>query len=78
MKEGTEMKKTWMMEDLDCAHCAMKMEEAIRRLPGVTSVSVNYLSARLTIEAEEADLPRLFKEAAAICKKIEPDCRLLP
>ena len=72
------MKKTWMIEDLDCAHCAMKMEGAIRRIPGVESASVNYLSARLTVEAAEADLPRIFKEASAICQKIEPDCRILP
>ncbi|MBQ8175095.1 MAG: cation transporter [Clostridia bacterium] len=71
------MKKTWVLEDLDCAHCAMKMEQGISKIQGVVSASVNYLSARLTIEAEEADLDRIIKEAVKICKKIEPDCRII-
>ncbi len=72
------MKKTWKIEDLDCAHCAMKMEEGIRRIAGVTSVSLNYLSARLTVEADAADMERIFREAVAVCAKIEPDAKLLP
>ena len=35
-KKGSKaMKKTFMMEDLDCANCARKMEEAIAKLDGV-------------------------------------------
>ncbi len=71
------MKKTWQLEDLDCAHCAMKMQEGIAKVDGVIAVSVNYLSARLTIEAEEKDMDRIIKEAVTICRRIEPDCRIL-
>lgn len=71
------MKKTWQLEDLDCAHCAMKMQEGIAALEGVISASVNYLSARLTIEAEEGDMDRIIKEAVKICRRIEPDCRII-
>ncbi len=71
------MKKTWQLEDLDCAHCAMKMQEGIAKVDGVISVSVNYLSARLTIEAEEKDMDRIIKEAVKICRRIEPDCRII-
>ncbi len=71
------MKKTWQIEDLDCAHCAMKMQDAIAAIPGVLSTSVNYLSARLTIEAAEEEMDRIIKEAVKICRKIEPDCRIL-
>lgn len=71
------MKKTWQLEDLDCAHCAMKMQEGIAAIAGVSYVSVNYLSARLTIEAEEAEMDRIIKEAVKICHRIEPDCRIV-
>ncbi|MBQ8351193.1 MAG: cation transporter [Clostridia bacterium] len=71
------MKKTWQLEDLDCAHCAMKMQEGIAALDGVISASVNYLSARLTIEAEEKDMERIIREAVKICHRIEPDCRIV-
>ncbi|MBQ8859378.1 MAG: cation transporter [Clostridia bacterium] len=71
------MKKTWMIEDLDCAHCAMKMQEGIAKIAGVTAASVNFLSGRLTIEAEESELDRIIREAVKVCKKIEPDCRIV-
>ncbi len=72
------MKKTWKIEDLDCAHCAMKMEEGIRKIAGVKAASLNYLSARLTIEAEEREMDRIFREAVAICARIEPDAKICP
>ena len=37
------MKKTFELEDLDCAHCAQKMQDAIAKIEGVDSVSVNSL-----------------------------------
>ena len=72
------MKKTYRLEDLDCAHCAAKMEKAIAKLSGVEAVSISFLSQKLTLTfAEGADIDAVMKEAAAICKKIEPDCRIV-
>ena len=34
------MKKMYMLEDLDCANCAAKMEEAISKIDGVTYAQV--------------------------------------
>jgi len=71
------MKKRYLIEDLCCANCAAKMEDAIRKLAGVQSANVNFLTQKLTLEAEEADFPRLLDEAEAIIRKIEPDCVLV-
>ena len=71
------MKKTFDIEDLDCAHCAAKMEEGIRKLEGVISVSVNFLTQKLTLEADDAVFEKLLKQAVKICRKIEPDCRVI-
>ena len=71
------MKKTFMLEDLDCAHCAAKMEEAIRKLEGVTQVNVNFLAQKLTIEADDARFDEIMKQAAAVCRKVEPDCTIV-
>ena len=50
------MKKTFILEDLECAHCAAKMEVAIRAIDGVLSASINFFAQRLTVEfAEGAD-----------------------
>ena len=65
------------MEDLDCANCAAKMAESIRKLEGVKSVDVNFFTQKLTLEAEEEEFDQIVKKAAKICKSIEPDCRLL-
>ena len=46
------MKKTFKLLDLDCAHCAQKMEDGIRKLDGVQKVTVNFLSQKLTLEAD--------------------------
>lgn len=71
------MKKTFLLEELDCAHCAARMEEGIRKLPGVLDVSVNFLTQKLTLEAEDAVFEKVLKEAAKICRRIEPDCRII-
>lgn len=72
------MKKIYKLEDLDCAHCAAKMEKAIAKLSGVESASISFLSQKLTITFQEgADIDAVMKEAAAICKKVEPDCRII-
>ena len=68
------MKKTFLLEDLDCAHCAQKIEDGIRRLDGVKSVSVNFLTQKLILEADDADFPRVLDGAVRISKRIEPDC----
>ena len=71
------MKKTYKMVDLECAHCAAKMEDAIKKLPGVSNASVSFLTQKLTIEGEDAQFDQLVQQAVAICKKVEPDCEVL-
>lgn len=71
------MKKTFSMIDLECAHCAAKMEAAITRLDGVTGASVNFLAQKLTIEADDAAFDQIVTQAVGICKRIEPDCQVV-
>ena len=71
------MKKIYNLEDLDCAHCAAKMEDAIGKIDGVISASISFMTQKLTIEAEEKDLDKILKAAQKAIKKIEPDCRIV-
>ena len=48
------MKKTVILEDLDCAHCAGKIEEAVNELKDVEKCSVNFLTQKMIIDADEA------------------------
>lgn len=68
------MKKVYRMEDLDCANCAAKMENAIAKLEGVRSVTVSFLTQKLTLETESDDQTELMKQVVKLCKKVEPDC----
>ena len=72
-----KMKKTYELEELDCAHCAAKMEEGIRKLDGVTSATVSYIAQKLVIEADDARFDEIMKEVVKVCRKVEPDCRIL-
>lgn len=71
------MKKTFKMQDLDCANCAAKMENAIRKIAGVQSASVNFMTQKLIIEVDEADFSRIVQEAKKAVSKVDSDCSIL-
>ena len=71
------MTKTFMMEDLDCANCARKMEDAIRKLDGVTEVHVNFLTQKMILSADDARFDAIVKEAVKAIRKVEPDTRVI-
>lgn len=71
------MKKIFKLKDLDCANCARKMEDAIRRIDGVEEASISFLTQKLTLTADDARFDAIVAEAAKICRKIEPDCVLV-
>ena len=70
------MKKRYTIEELCCANCAAKMEEAIRKLDGVNSATINFLTQKLTLDAEDDRLESILDQAEAVIRKIEPDCVL--
>ena len=65
------MKKTYRLEDLDCANCAAKLEDAVSKLPGVESVRVNFLSQKMVLEADEAQLQSILDGAKKAAGKID-------
>ena len=71
------MKKKFKMQDLDCANCAAKMEEAIKKLDGVEDATVSFMTQKLTIEADEGRMDEIMEQVVAVCKKVEPDCKIL-
>ena len=70
------MKKRYTIEDLCCANCAAKMETGIRKIEGVNSATINFLTQKLTLDAEEDRFESILDQAEAIILKIEPDCVL--
>ncbi len=71
------MKKKFAMEDLDCANCAAKMEDAIKKIEGVHDATVSFMAQKLTIDADEDRFQEIMQEVVKVCKKVEPDTRIL-
>ena len=71
------MKKTYELEDLDCAACAAKMERKISKIKGVDSVKVNFLTQKMTVEADDAIFENVVDEALKLISKVEPDCKVI-
>jgi copper chaperone CopZ len=67
------MKITYKIEELDCAHCAAKIESEISKIAGVEKANVNYLSEKIIIITSD-DIPGLFDKVKAIAEKTEPGC----
>ena len=68
------MKKKFKLQDLDCANCAAKMEESIKKIDGVNDAVVSFMTQKMTIDADENRFDEIMKEVVAVCRKVEPDC----
>ena len=62
------------LDNLGCAHCALKMENSIKKISGVTNASVNFIMQKLTIESDEEISDKLIEEAQKAISKIERHC----
>lgn len=71
------MRKVFKLDNLDCANCAAKMEDAIKKIHGVQDASMRFMTQKLVIEADEANMDAVVYEAVKVCKKIEPDMTIL-
>ena len=71
------MKKKFKMQDLDCAHCAAKMEEAIKKIDGVNDAAISFMAQKLTVDAEDDQFDSIMEEVVKTCRKVEPDCTIL-
>ena len=70
------MKKKFKLIDLDCANCAAKMEEGIKKISGVKDASVSFMTQKLVLEADDDRFDEIMKEVVAVCAKVEPYCKI--
>ncbi len=59
--------------EIDCAACAEKVTDAIRKIDGVEDVSVNFLTQKFKLKADNDRFDEILEEAIATGKRIEPD-----
>lgn len=71
------MKKSFKIE-VDCANCANLVEEAVKKVAGVKSANVVFMTQKMKIEFEDdADVEAVMKEVVRVAKKVEPDFEII-
>ena len=71
------MKKVFKMIDLDCANCAAKMENEIRKIDGVIDVNISFLAQKMTLESQDERFDEIAKKAAKACRRIDDECEVV-
>lgn len=72
------MRKTFELENLECANCAAKMERDIAALPEVSKCTITFMTSRMSVSvADNADLNEVLDKAQVIMKSYEKDCTIV-
>lgn len=71
------MKKTFKLDELGCANCGAKMEDAIKKIDGVNDAKVTFMTQKLMVDADDERFESIMDEAETVCHKIEPDCDII-
>lgn len=71
------MKKTFKMQNLDCAHCAAKMEDAIKKIPGVNDATVSFMTQKLSLDYDETKEAEILEAVSKACQKVDGACRIV-
>ena len=67
------MKKIVKLEGLCCANCAAKIEDWVRKLPGVKEATLSFMTQRLVMEVEDGREDEAVEGARKVADKIEPE-----
>ena len=71
------MRKSYRLDEIDCANCARKLQEELTKLDGVDAVSVNFMTQKLTLSAADDRFDDVLGRVVALAAKIEPDCEII-
>ncbi len=72
------MRKSFKLDEIDCANCAQKLEDAINKVEGVAKASVNFMTQKLTLTtADDADFDAVLDRVVKLTADLEPDCEII-
>ena len=71
------MKKAFKLDEIDCANCARELQDELAKLDGVKSVSVNFMTQKLTLEADGAEFEDVLQRVVDYTADAEPDCEII-
>ena len=71
------MRKSFKLDEIDCANCALKLEDAIKKVDGVDDAKVNFMTQKLTLTAAGDRFANVLEDVVALVAKMEPDCEVI-
>lgn len=71
------MRKSFKLDEIDCASCAQKLEDAIKRVPGVEDARVNFMTQKLTLAAADDRFDDVLQRVIDLAADLEPDCEIM-
>lgn len=72
-----QVKREFVLDGLDCSNCAMKIENNIKNVEGVTSCSVNFVTKTLTVTTDQDKENAVVQKATQTVKKLEPHINVI-
>ncbi|MBE5821815.1 MAG: heavy metal transporter [Clostridiales bacterium] len=67
------MKYTYIIKGLDCANCAMQLENEIKQVKGIQNAVINFFTEKLIIECNEENKDEVINTMKKVIKKENPD-----
>ncbi|TBL77668.1 heavy metal translocating P-type ATPase [Paenibacillus thalictri] len=71
-----KVKKELILDGLDCANCALKIENGVKKIQGVSACSVNFVTKTLTMETTPDEAEAAIAEAKKKVHMLEPHIRI--
>ena len=71
------MRKSFKLDEIDCANCARKLQDELAKLDGVDAVSVNFMTQKLTLSAPDSIFDKVLDRVVKLTADLEPDCEIL-
>ena len=69
------MQKKFKIE-VDCANCAAKIEDAVKKQigrAGVNSASVSFMAQKMVLDVDDDKFDAVLKDVVKTAKRVEPD-----
>ncbi len=71
------MRTSFKLDEIDCANCAQKLEDAIKKVDGVDDARVNFLTQKLTLTAADDVFDDVLERVVKLTADLEPDCEII-
>ena len=71
------MRKSFRLDEIDCANCARKLQDELAALDGVDAMSVNFMTQKLTLSAADERFDEVLDRVVALAARVEPDCEIV-